>query len=165
MGQCSRLADGHPRGVGGSYHPKIRAFKLETVAIIQLEDQSGLESCSGCGYKDKGKMHSVNSYAHKTLRKEMESRMTSRFSSVRTWVNGRWFIKTGNTREVDYEEETQRCSYKKQVKRLASQQNKNFFHYDRKELGSCIKFTGAIKHVAEVVSIWGLLSFSPTVEL
>ena len=75
--------------MGGSYHPKIRAFKLEIVAIIQLEDQSGLESCSGSGYKDKGKMHSINIYAHMTLRKEMESRMTSRFSSVRTWVNGR----------------------------------------------------------------------------
>lgn len=152
--------------MGGSYHPKIIAFKLETVAIIQLEDQSGLESCSGSGYRDKGKMHSINIYAHKTLRKETESRMTSKFSSVRTWVNGRRFIKIGNTREVDYEEETQRCSYKKQVKRFASQQRtKNLFHYNRKEKGRCIKFTGTIKHVAEGVSIRRLLSFSPTVEL
>ena len=32
-------------------------------------------------------------------------------------------------------------------------EDKNLFHYNRKEIGRCIKFTGTIKHVAEVVSI------------
>lgn len=56
-----------------------RKANQKTVTVIQLKDQSSLESYSGSGYKDKEKMGSINIYAHKTLSKEMESRMTPRF--------------------------------------------------------------------------------------